>query len=154
MAFFHCQILQHLNGEQIGLLSETPFFYLFGFARDTQICRPILQHILLRWDPSEECFKFKGKKFILSPEDVSLVMALPTNGDPVNYTKKRQRESIVGLHYFPPNGEITQESVEQEIVDLVLDKSKNVPESDVLSLLVMFLFTTTLFPQDSGSRKI
>jgi hypothetical protein len=151
MIFFHIKVLPHLNREHIKLLSETPFFHLFAFSKDIQLCRPMLHHILLRWNHNEECFKFRGVKINFSPEDIALIMALPTNGDPVNYTRQKQVQSSIRLRYFPPTGEISRENLELKILELLLGKEKKVPEADVVGLLIMYLFTTILFTLGSGA---
>jgi hypothetical protein len=118
MKFFHTKVLQHLNSEHIKLLSETPFFHLFAFPKNILLCRPMLQHILLRWNQNEECFKFRGVKINFSPEDIALILALPINGDPVNYTRKNQVKSSIKSKYFNPIGEISREILELKILEL------------------------------------
>jgi hypothetical protein len=112
---------------------------------------PILQHILLRWNQNEECFKFRGVKINFLPEDIALILALPTNGDPDNYTRKNQVKSSIKSKYFNPIGEISREILELMILELVLEKEKKVLEADVVRLLIMYIFTTILFPMGSGS---
>jgi hypothetical protein len=74
-------------------------------------------------------------------------MCLPFDGFEVDYTRQQLNDSTVRLRYFPPATPIKREDLEKKILRAIEEGSD---ASDVVSLLVMYLFTTILFPQTSG----
>lgn len=148
MEFFHQEVFPLLSDEHIKILSQTPFLHLFAFPRGISISRPIIHQILLLWNRSEDCFKIKGKKLEFRPEEISLVMGLQFNGSKVIYKRKELTQSVIRSRYFQPSGEISRNLLEEKILDALRERS---PASDVVSLLVMYLFTMILFPQANGS---
>jgi hypothetical protein len=148
MEFFHQEVFPLLSEEHIKILSQTPFLHLFAFPRGISISRPIIHQILLLWNKNEDCFKFKGKTLEFRPEEISLVMGLQFNGNKVIYKRQELTQSVIRTRYFQPSGEITRNLLEERILDALREGS---PASDVVSLLVMYLFTMILFPQANGS---
>lgn len=151
MDFFHNKVYKKLSDQHITILSETPFLHLFAFPTGTQSNNAVLHQILLMWDNNKHCFSFKGSNLYFTSEEVSLVMCLPSKGQDVSYSRAYSRakpyNSALRCKYFSPNKHITKPQIERAILDAL---DKNHAPNDVVGLLVMYLFTTVLFPQSSG----
>lgn len=65
----------------------------------------------------------------------------------MDYTRQHLNDSVVRLRYIPPATFITREALEETILRAINEGRE---ASDVVSMLVMYLFTTILFPQTSG----
>jgi hypothetical protein len=59
--------------------------------------------------------------------------------------------SKVRMRHFVRSGEIGRNALENRIQELVESPNPDVLDSYVVALLVMYLITTILFPQSSGS---
>jgi hypothetical protein len=149
MRFLHEDVLPRLNNAHAELLAHTPFFHLLGFPMNAEINRPLLHHILLNWDVNEQCLKLKSRTFELCPSDISLILGLPTVGDVVNVQRKGKKVSILRNKYFPKNGEIKRAALKEKI--LVLLKEEGTPPEDIVGMIIMWIFTTVLFPHSSGT---
>jgi hypothetical protein len=147
MEFLHTKVLHLLNDEYWRLLVQTPFFHLFGFPRGAVTSYALLQQILLYWDSNDNCFKFNGETLEFTAEEISIMMCLPFDGFQVDYTRQQLNDSVVRLRYFPPGKFIKREALEETIISAITEGSE---ATDVVSLIVMYLFTTILFPQTSG----
>jgi hypothetical protein len=77
-------------------------------------------------------------------------MVLPTDGDTVNITRKDQQRSIIREKYFGGKGAITRGKLESKLKEL-LKKIDIVPDAHVVALVVVYIFTTILFPQSNGN---
>lgn len=166
MRFFHLRVLKKLNEHHIRLLAKTPFLHFFGFPKGTEVNNAILHQILLMWD-GKGSFIFKtgsgasttAHSLKFTADEVALVMGLSTEGKPVQY--KRECVTVYGLrtrHFGRGTGEITRRELEDAIVKAVDDTSLcseiNNKVADVVRLLVLYLFTTILFPQSTGNVPI
>jgi hypothetical protein len=148
MNFFHKDVLKKLTAEHMKLLALTPFLHLFAFPKNSQANNAILHNILLMWDGSENYFNFKGAKLEFTAEKVSLIMCLPSNGNPVVYKRKMITGFSLRARHFRFNQDISRHQLEQAILKAIDDK---VVADDVVELLVMYIFTTILFPQAGGT---
>lgn len=148
MRFFHLRVLKLLNAEHIKWLTRTPFMHLFAFAERTQVSNAILYEILLMWD-NKGHFKVRdGKLLKFSAEDVAIVMGLNKKGSIVHYRREFVTNYRLRSAYFRDTGKITRVDLENAILKAINEKK---PEVDVVGLLVMYLFTTILFPQACGN---
>lgn len=158
MNFFHTRVLKKLNEVHIRSLAKTPFLHLFGFPISTEVNNAVLHQILLMWD-GKGSFIFKtgsgpsstSHTLKFTPDEVAIVMGLSTDGKPVQY--KRDCVTVYALrsrHFQQYSGEITRKQLEDAIVRSI----DNGPPEDVVRLLVLYLFTTILFPQTTGNVPI
>ena len=147
MNFFHNQVLMKLTAEHIRLLCKTPFLHLFAFPKGTQASRVVLHQILLMWDRQKRCFGFNGSDLHFTSEEVSLVMCLPSKGIQVNCDRTSYTDSPLRWRHFRDMTRITKPDLEKAILKAIDDKCA---PADVVGLLVMYLFTSTLFPQANG----
>lgn len=152
MRFFHLKVLSSLNEKHITALAKTPFLHLFSFPIRTQVNNALLHEILLMWD-NRGHFVFREKELKFTADEVALAMCLGKNGAPVVY----KRDSVITYRmrhkYFPNkvNRDITRSELEKAILKAIADKED--PE-EVVGLLVLYLFTTVLFPQTTGNVPI
>lgn len=152
MAFLCHYVFPALKPEHSKLLAKSPFFHLFRLPDDAESCCPILHNILLQWDIKDGSLKHKGKSITLSEKDVCLIMGFGFEGDEVDIRKKTKPfRSELKNWYFSPRGEISRKKLEKKIKKLLHRTEPPVPVEDIVGLVIMYLFTTVLFPQASGS---
>lgn len=163
MRFFHIEVLKKLNEKHIKLLARTPFLHLFAFPNPTEVNNVILHQILLLWD-GKGSFIFKTENgpsctshtLKFTADEVAIVMGLSLDGKPVPY--KRDCVTVYGLRrrYFGEGtGEITRRELEDAIVKAIDDENtEEENEEEVIRLLVLYLFTTILFPQSTRNVSI
>lgn len=151
MKFFHTKVLPKLDREHIKLLARTPFLHLFTLPIKTQVNNPVLYSILLKWNGEIGAFVFKDVKLWFTAEEVAMVMGLGTEGSFVVYNRKELDASALRRRYFQNEGEITRSQLEDAILQTL---EKKCAANDVVGLLVMYLFTTVLFPQACGNVPI
>ncbi|XP_078166159.1 uncharacterized protein LOC144560785 [Carex rostrata] len=150
MDFFYNKVYDKLSSKHKELLSKTPFLHLFCFPKKTLASNVVLHQILLMWDNNKRCFKFKGSVLNFTSEEVSLLMCLPCKGKPVSYPREKgakRKPSVLRNKYFEPNKFILRKDLEDKIS---IALNENHEAKDVVGLLVMYLFTTVLFPLASG----
>lgn len=151
MNFFHLRVLPNLQLEHIKELAKTPFLHLFCFPVNTQVNNPVLYSILLKWDAGKGYFLFKDKQLKFTANEVAMVLGLSTEGSVVVYNRRELDTSGLRRKYFKNEGEITRSQLEAAILQCI---DKKVSAADIVGLLVMYLFTTVLFPQACGNVPI
>lgn len=148
MKFIHTQVLPKLNVDHLKLFLNTPFLHLFCFPKGVQANNVVVHKILTMWDNDKSLFKFHEKELKFTAEEVSLIMCLPNIGKHVNYARTVTK-SMLRHRHFPRKKSIRRADFQKGIVK-ALDDPNCSPE-DVVGLLVMYLFTTILFPQAGGA---
>jgi hypothetical protein len=99
------------------------------------------------WD-NKGHFKVRdGKLLEFTADEVALVMCLSSKGANVQYKREDVGQYALRTKYFRRSGGITRVQLENVIVKALDDKQ---PEKEVVGLLVMYLFTMILFPQNCG----
>lgn len=149
MTFIHGQVFHKLTVEHRQLLFSTPFLHLFVIPKKLQVSNAILHTILTKYDNDHGYFVFQEKKLYFTSGSVSHFICLPSKGDVVDLSQVRNSTSLLREKYFGRKSQIRRQELEKVIVQL-LDSEASTPR-DVVSLLVLYLFTTILFPNTAGS---
>ncbi|KAF3329802.1 Ulp1 protease family, C-terminal catalytic domain-containing protein [Carex littledalei] len=153
MFFFHSQVMPRLHRDHIKVLARTPFMYLFAFPNRTQANNPLLHSILLKWDNDKGGFLLSNKLLMFTPDEVALVMGLGFEGEVVVYKRETLTFSALRRKFFEKRNEkITRKELEDTIIAALGNKKGTAEE--IGGLLVMYIFTTILFPQNSGNVPI
>lgn len=90
---------------------------------------------------------------MLNSKEISTIMCLPSTGDMVNIANVRSSPTRLRRKFFPGMRTITRIQLEK-VIEAALDNNcpeMNCPENEVVSLLVLYIFTTILFPNTAGS---
>lgn len=149
MNFINLKVLNRLSVDHIKLLLRTPFIHLLVIPKGVVASLGILQEILLLWDTNSSCFNYRGKKLKFTAQEVSLVMSLPNSGIYVSHKKIATKKSVLRNRHFPNKTTIKREALESAILDALDDTG--CPPEEVVGLIIMYLFTTVLFPQTAGN---
>lgn len=144
MKFIHKDLYGKLNMKHVELLAGTPFFHLLGFPIGTHCNNGILHQMLLLWSPEDGAFKCKKKLLHFTREDVSMIMCLPSTGTTVKWKRATSVDSALRCKHFASNTSISRQELESAILKAI---DKNCKAEEVVGLLVVYLFTTILFPQ-------
>lgn len=153
MTFIHGKIFHLLNREHIKLLFKTPFLHFFVMPKKMQVSNAVLHSILVRYDNENGYFNILGKKLHFSCASVGHFLCLPAEGQVVDLSQVRVSTSPLRLKYFPGHiSQLRRYDLEDVIEDLVKKQSSDPQDArDVVSLLVLYLFTAILFPNTAGS---
>ena len=149
MTFIHTHVFHHLTVEHRRLLFLTPFLHLFVFPKKMQVSNGILHTILSFYDNRNGCFNILGKEVYFTSDCVANFLCLPNEGLVVDLSQVRVSTSPLREKYFPHHKQIRRPVIEEVIKKVVQDKNSNA--RDVVSLLVLYIFTTVLFPNTAGS---
>ena len=144
MNFIHNILSGKLTGEYVAELAKTPFLHLFCFPKGTHCNNAILHEMMLLWSTADSAFLFRGKKLNFTKEEVCAILCLPNLGKTVTWRRFTYTESMLRHKHFKTIRRISRQQLEEAILKAISDKC---PAKEVVGLLVMYLFTTILFPQ-------
>lgn len=153
MKWFHTNVMHLLNVDHRKLLIKTPFLHLFVIPRGVTAPNAILHHILCLWDSERSLFRFHHRNLMLNSKEISTIMCLPSTGDMVNIANVRSTPTRLRQKFFPGMRTISRSQLEK-VIEAALKNDcpeMNCPANEVVSLLVLYIFTTILFPNTGGS---
>ena len=120
-------------------LISTPLMHLFSMSL-VSVNRTVIHNLLLLWDENSECFVFNKVKFNLTEEEVCAIMGLRFDGTFVRLGELQPMpKSKLYVKYFNGKKVITRPMLEKFISDTL---QRQHDEGELLSLLIIYLFTT------------
>ena len=132
------------------LLKETAFHLLFE-GRHVVVARNLLDVLLDCWDERLMVFNIKGRRLSFTEQDVALITGLRASGEIVNWKspdgKLLAPEGSFYRKFFSTRRPDRQ-SIE-ELLDKCLRGVADLSDDDMVRIIVLHMFSTTLFTQSS-----
>lgn len=148
MKFIHQDVFHKLDVNHRVKLFNTPFLHFFVMPQKLSVPNAVLHSILSCYSVENGYFDVKGKHLYFTKESVSHFLCLPSKGKVVDMKPTREL-SVFRQKYFPGKKRIVRKDLET-VIKAVIDDHSSPPE-DVTGLLVLYVFTTILFPNTHGS---
>lgn len=140
------EIRPSLSTNTMNILYSSPFGHFFLMNEDIRMEKSIVDDVISTYSTSRSVFLLGDLETKLCSEEACLILGLPLVGNSINICK-RKISSNLRNKYPVLHSRVTK----QHIFSCIKEAVSNKDDEDAARLMIMFLFSTILFPAPNSS---